>query len=252
MGTQIVAADTVGPWNTKVIPAVTRGLEAWFTFDTDASRFGFNRAPYKPNAQIVGTPVAFATHGRFKALSNYLITQVMDSASATIIAVGRSPVVLPDPMPVPDPRPVYASTFSGPSITPGITGTSFGVTLSNSTTALLNSTSARNNGSGGVTTGQVNAADTPQNWGIRVLRTSDAAGTMAQNITQGTKVVGTTLTQRALTANPFRIGSAISNFTGGEVDISSIAIYSVDLTDDEIAKVASQMRVRMQRLGITV
>lgn len=251
MGILLISKDTVAPWNTKVIAPVTRGLEAWFTFDTDAARFSFNRAPNKPNAKIVGAPVAYSTHGRFTSLVNFLQTQVMDSAKVTIIAVGRSPVALPDPFPVPDPRPVYASTFSGPSITPGIVGTSFGVTLSNSSAALLNSTAARNNGTGGISTGQVNTADTPTAWGIRVLRTSDAEGTMVQNVTQGTKTVGTTLTQRALTANAFRIGSSISQFTG-EVDISSIAIYSEALTDDEIALVAARMRTRMQRLGITV
>ena len=161
MGILLISKDTVAPWNTKVIAPVTRGLEAWFTFDTDAARFGFNRAPGKPDGRIVGAPQAYATHGRFKSLVNFVQTEVLDSAKVTIIAVGRSPIAIPDPIPSPDPRPVYASTFSGPSITPGITGNSTGVTLYPGGAALLASTAARNNGSGGVTVGQVSAADDP-------------------------------------------------------------------------------------------
>lgn len=251
MGTMVVSKGTVAGWKSKVIPPVTRGLEAWFTFDTDASRFYYNRAPGRPDARIVGSPVAFPTHGRFTSLVDYLQTEVVDTANVTIIAVCRSPVALPEPLPTPDPRPVYASTFSGPSITPGITGTSFGVTLSNSGAALLNATAARSNGSGGVTTGQINVADNPTEWGIRVLRTSSAEGTMIENLTRGSKAIGTALTQRALTANKFRIGSSISSFTGVS-DISALSIHSEALTDAEIAALASLMRGRMQRLGISV
>jgi len=251
MGIQLISKDTVAPWNTKVIAPVTRGLEVWFTFDTDAVRFGFNRAPNKPNGRIVGSPVAYATHGRFKSLVNFIQTEAPDTAKVTIIAVGRSPVAIPDPIPTPDPRPVYASTFNGPSITPGIPGTSSGVTLYPGGAALLASTAARSNGSGGITVGQVTTADDPTAWGIRVLRASDEEGTLVQNITRGSKAVGTAITQRALTANKFRIGSSLSQFPG-EIDISAIAIYSEALTDDEIALVANCMRTRMQRLGIPV
>ncbi|MGO2450867.1 hypothetical protein [Pseudomonas taetrolens] len=251
MGILLISKDTVAPWNTKVIAPVTRGLEAWFTFDTDASRFGFNRAPNKPDASIVGTPIAFPTHGRFTSLSNFIQTQVMDSAKVTIIAVGRSPVPIADPAPTPDTRPIYASTFSGPSITPGITGNSTGVTLYPSAAASLASAAARSNGSGGVTVGTTTAEDDPTSWGIRVLRASDTEGTLVQNITRGTKTIGSVVTQRALNANKFRIGSALSQFLG-EIDISSIAIYSEALTDEEIALIADRKRIRMQRLGIPV
>jgi len=251
MGILLISKDTVAPWNTKVIAPVTRGLEAWFTFDTDAARFGFNRAPYKPNGRTVGSPVAYSTHGRFKSIVTFIQTEAPDTAKVTIIAVGRSPVAVPDPIPTPDPRPVYASTFSGPSITPGIPGNSTGVTLYPGGAALLASTAARSNGSGGISVGQVSTADDPTAWGIRVLRASDTEGTLVQNITRASKVVGSAGTQRALTANKFRIGSAFSQFPG-EVDISSIAIYSEALTDEEIALVAERMRTRMQRLGVTV
>lgn len=117
--------------------------------------------------------------------------------------------------------------------------------------ALLASTAARSNGSGGITVGQVTTADDPTAWGIRVLRASDTEGTLVQNITRGSKAVGTAITQRALTANKFRIGSSLSQFPG-EIDISAIAIYSEALTDDEIALVANSMRTRMLRLGVAV
>ncbi len=48
-----------------------------------------------------------------------------------------------------------------------------------------------------------------------------------------------------------RIGGASSTF-GGEVDISAVAIYSVALTDAEMALVAEAMRKRTTRLGISV
>ena len=35
MGLKLISKGSVAPWNSTVIPAVTRGLEGWFTFDTD-------------------------------------------------------------------------------------------------------------------------------------------------------------------------------------------------------------------------
>lgn len=251
MGIMLVSKDTVAPWNTKVIAPVTRGLEGWFTFDSDAARFGFNRAPGKPNARVTGSPVAYSTHGRFTALANFLETEILDTASVTIIAAGKSAFALEAVAPTPDTRPVYASTFNGPSITPGITGSSYGVTLSSSNATTLNATAGRGNGAGGNTTGAVNTVDVPTDWGIRAMRASENDFTMIENLTRGSKVIGNSLLPRSLTANKFRIGSGYSSFVG-VADISAIAIYSVALTDSEIASVAAVMRKRMARLGVVI
>ncbi len=122
MGIKLIAKDTVAPWNSKVIPPVTRGLEGWFTFDTDASRFSRNRAINKPDAEVTGSPVAFATHGRFKGLVNFLKTQIPDSTEMIIMVIGKA-VSTPPTAPGGGPdSPFYAGGFTGNSVDPTVPG----------------------------------------------------------------------------------------------------------------------------------
>ena len=253
MGIKLIANGTVAPWHSKLIPPVTRGLEGWFNFDTDASRFGFNRALGKADADVFGAPVAYATHGRFKGLANFLETQIAESANETIIVVCKAAAAIPagssgngDAN-----TPFYAGNFYGPTVTAGLTGSSFGVNLfATAQTSLIGAVS-RSNGAGGATSGQVPlTGEVATDWAIRCVRATPTE-TATFNLTKNTKTVAPLAAARALASTKVRIGGATTVFAG-EADISAVAVYSEALTDAEIAAVAGLMRTRMRRLGITV
>lgn len=252
MGIKLIAKDTVAPWNSKVIPPVTRGLEGWFTFDTDASRFSRNRAINKPDAEVIGAPMAFSTHGRFKGLLNFLKTQIPDSVEMTILVIGKA-VSTPPTAPGGGPdSPFYAGGFTGNSVDPTVPGAGYGVSLFHGAGDSLTGNAGRVNGAGtGTTSGASNlSGEVPTTWGLRAVRASNII-TESFNLTRNAKASSSTVTRRVLSDSVVRIGGASSTF-GGEVDISAVAIYSVALTDAEMALVAEAMRKRTTRLGISV
>jgi hypothetical protein len=253
MGIKLIANGVTSAWNTKVVPPVTRGLEAWFTLDTESSRFFLNRAIGKVNAAMIGAPAAYATHGRFKSLTSYLQTQVPESTEMTIVVVGKAVAAIPAGASAfgDANTPAYVANGSGAAVTPGYSGNTVGVSLHHVAPTALTTFTPRDNGSGSPGSGVLTlSADTPTDWGIRALRIT-ASGQANFNLTKGIKVENSGQNARILNGNLFRIGSAVSGFAA-EVDISAVAIYSVALTDSEIAQVADVMRKRMVRLGITV
>ncbi|MGO4003181.1 hypothetical protein ABVN23_19025 [Pseudomonas fluorescens] len=249
MGIKLIARDTTAPWNSVVVPPVTRGLEAWFTFDTDAARFTFNRAMDKANAQVVGVPVAYPTHGRFKALSNYLQTTIAETDEQTIFAVFRCVLT-----PINDATSCYVvGNFRGKSRTPGREGQdSSGVNLYAPASGIVGKVS-RHNGAGAVAFDDIlGTGMTPlTSWSLRAIRTKSGQVSKLYDFTSGVTREGVTTAARDLADTKYRIGSGTA-FITGECDISSVAIYSSYLTDDEIAQVAAVMRKRMTRLGIVV
>jgi hypothetical protein len=254
MGIKLISNNTLAPWNSKVVPPVSRGLEGWFNFDTDAGRFGFNRALGKPDASIIGAPVAFATHGRFKGLSNYLQTKIAETDEVTLIVVGKAAAPIPAGASTSgdETTPYYVGNYRGASVTPGVVGTSFGTSLYHVATASLTGGASRNNGSN-LPTSAIRSltGETPTDWAIRVLRVKSGVPLEVRNMTKGTSAVGADTNPRVLTDTAYRIGSGTSVF-GAEVDISAVIIHSVMLTDDELAKQVEIVRKRMARLGIIV
>lgn len=247
MGIKLIDQENIAPWNRKMVPPITAGLEGYFTFDTDASRFGFNRVTGKPGATIIGSPQAFATHGRFTSLSNFLQTDISETDSMTIICLGKAVDV---PGSTIETSPCYASNFSGPSITPGFSGTTLGVSLYHGGPTLLHGTGCRSNGSGGtVTGGSTLATDAPTVWGIRAVRVEAAVGSKVFNLTSGLSASLAYTGTRLLNARKMRIGGAHVQFAA-QADISAIAIFSVALTDGQIATFSDWMRIRSGRLGI--
>ena len=244
----ILSQGTAPAPNQFVVPPIARNLEAWFTFDTDSGSFGRNRVRNKNNAQVVGSPVAYPTHGRFKGGLNYLITDIADSDEVTIMVVGRavaSPTGAPDGV-------LFAGGYVGTSQTPGITGGAGGGNLYASNATNITASAARNNGSGTATAGSVSVVGTPvTNWALRAMRAKTGDVTKVFDLTAGVSAVGTSVLQRALSNTKIRIGGATTDFTG-ESDISVVGIWKTYLTDDEIAQNAALMRYRMQRLGIAV
>ena len=254
MGTQIVANGVDAPWYTKKIPPVSRGLEGWFEFNTDAARFGFNRALGKDNAIIVGGPVAFATHGRFKGLANYIQTQIVETTQLTIVVVCKAVNAIPagangtgDAN-----TPFYAGNHRGESMTPGYTGSIYGSAIYGVLPTSTSGGSSKDNGSGGVTSYSVAlAGETPTNWAIRTLRIGPSSTDSVINSSRNAQADRTQPTTRVLSSNKMRVGSGTTGFEA-EVDIAGAAFYSVALTDDELGKVVANWRQQMARLGIIV
>lgn len=247
MGLKLIANDVLSPWHTKVVPPVTRGLEGWFTFDSDASRFSFNRAIGKSDAAVVGAPVAYATHGRFKGLTSYLQTAIEETDEQTLIVVGKSVVA---PTGAADGA-FYVGNYQGNSKSPGYTGAAFGTSIFHSASTAVTGGSSRDNGSGGISSAQVLLTGTPTTWAIRAVRTKSGVPTDVYNLTAGTKASSSSALARVIADTKHRIGSATGSFSG-EVDISSVAIFSKYLAEDELFQLASVMRKRMARLGISV
>ncbi|WPE28598.1 hypothetical protein PshuTeo1_43550 [Pseudomonas hunanensis] len=247
MGVKVVANDIIAPWNSRVIPPVTRGLRGWFTFDTDAGRFKLNRAIGGTDAVMVGTPVAYSTHGRFKGGVNYLQTNIEETDEQTILVVGKA-VALPASS---ADGAFYVGNYNGNSKTPGYTGSAFGTSIFHQSPTTLTAGAGRDNGSGVATSGQIGLTVTPTSWALRAMRTKSLVPTDIYNLTTGAKASSSNALARVLAESNYRIGSATTLFSG-EVDISAVAIYDKYLSDDEIAQVATAMRRRMTRLGITV
>lgn len=249
MGVQLVARNTTAPWYTKVAPPVTRGLEGWFTLDTDVQRFVFNRAPGKADAVIVGAPSAFAGYGRFKGNLNYLQTQIADSDEVTIIVVARATA----PLVAGVDATMLVGAHSGPIATPGYTGSASGANIFLDHPTLFKGTATRNDGSGSTTaTASVSGTGTSTTtWALRSIRAKSGAPNVLVDHTAGVTVAGTNTNQRVLTTNKYRIGSATAGFPS-ESDVSFVAIHSAQLTDSELALQIAVVRKRMARLGITV
>lgn len=254
MGALIISKGSVAPWNAKLVPPVTRGLEYWGTFDTDARRFAFNRAIGKADARIVGVPEAFPTHGRFRGLQNFLQTSVPETAEITLIALCKSGIAIPEGSSSTgdDNTPLYIGNYRGNAITPGITGTAYGASLYAVAQGSITGAAARDNLAGGATSSArsiVDATEIATQWGIRAVRASDSLVSKVDNFTTGKSAIGTSSVRRVLSDSLFRVGSGTAVF-GGVADISAVAIFSVYLTDTEIALTVEAMKKRGQRLGI--
>lgn len=247
MGVQLIAHNTVAPWYTKVAPPVTRGLEGWFTLDTDVRRFGFNRVPGKADATIVGAPAAFVSHGRFKGNINYLQTQIEDTDEVTLIVVGRSVL-----SPVGNDAVFLAGAHSGPILTPGFTGSASAANIYLDHATAAKGSASRNDGAGASTPANVTITGVPgPTWALRSVRAKTGAATVMVDHTANVTVTGSNVNQRVLTTNKYRIGSAAAGFPG-ECDVSFMAVHSATLTDSELAAQIAVIRKRMARLGITV
>lgn len=252
MGVLIIANGASAPWNSKVVLPVMRGLEGYFTFDTDSSRFSFNRAPGKDNALMSGSPLAFASHGRFNGQMNYLSTKIAETVEQTIIVVGKaaSPVIAGAP---PEGQPNYVSNSYGTGVNPPYVGiVATGVSLYHPDNARMSGAGARDNGSGAATSGAISLTATPADqWAIRAVRVSGSGFNVVKDLTAGTTATGSSSTTRVLNNKVYSIGGK-SIGDSALVDISAVAIYSAALIDSEIALVADVMRKRMLRLGIVV
>ncbi|MFJ2445150.1 hypothetical protein [Pseudomonas sp. NPDC087626] len=245
MGAAIITDGAITP-TLKVIANVDRGLEGWFEFDTSVSNFNLNRAPNKPNAVIIGSPSAYSSHGRFKGLTNFIQTPIGDSDEVTIIVVARTVLT---PTGNADGS-ILVGGYTGTSVTSGITGSAAGanIYLANPTSAT--GSASRNDGAGVATAAGVSGNGIiPTSWAIRSVRAKTGSPTILTDHTAGLSFTGTSILQRALNGNKYRIGSGTSSFIG-ECDISMAAIFSAYHSDAELQANLDMIRLRLTRIGI--
>lgn len=248
MGIKLISNDSIAPWNSKVVPPVTRGLEGWFTFDTDVSRFPFNRAIGKANATILGAPVAFPTHGRFKGMTNFIRTSIPETDEFTFVVVGKALAV-----PTGNVDGVaLVSSYLGDPVAPGVTGYPPGASLFLRGTVGGTGAASRSDGANASVSDMIGlASGSPTAWRILACSGKSGEATKVYDLTNNTSAVGTDVRPRVLNNRMAQIGSAYKDFLG-ESDISVVAIFSKVLTKAEIDATGAIMRVRMLRLGIVV
>jgi len=225
---------------------VQRGLE--YSFLGDLEDVGFNYAPGKPSASVVGTPVrgADSFSWRFKGLEDYLQTEMTDTAAQTFICVARTFDTLADN----DTKPTFFGTSFGLPSLQETSSVTFGSRM------YITTAGAMRWGAGRGTSVSDDVQATPS-----ILNDADAyeiyvMQTGTQNkITSATSGLTDTDAETAArfpTQNMFRIGSGFESSTTGENDIAVLRGWGVDLTTDEIAAEVADVRAYMAGLGITV
>jgi hypothetical protein len=248
MGIKITSPGSLAPWYTKVIPPVTRSLEGWFCFDTALERIGFNRAPGKSNAKVIGLPVVSTNSARFKGGSNFLETVIPESEKFTYIVAGKTVGPLGGTGSLTSAP--YIGNYGGSPIGPY---PSSGTLLYHTSDITLTALAWRENADGTApTSGTATLNDTPTAWGIRSMVSNGALGTKVTNHTTGLTANQPIGTPRLQSSSPIRIGGVYGTNMRGETDISHVAVFSAALTDDEVGQVVAVMRKRMARLGIVV
>ncbi|MCO7594283.1 MULTISPECIES: hypothetical protein [Pseudomonas] len=248
MGLKFISPGALAPWYTKVIPPVTRALEGWFCLDTAIERVGFNRAPGKANASIVGNPVVSANSVRFKGGENFLETQIKETEKFTYIVVGKVPGPLGGTGPATSAP--YVGDYGGSPIGPYA---SSGTLLYHTTDTSLTALAWRENEAGtGPTSATATITDEPTSWAIRSIVSNGDLGTRVTNHTTGATANQPLATPRLMGSSPLRIGSVYGTNMRGETEISFVAIFSDALTPDEIALLLPGIRRRMLRFGIVV
>ena len=254
MGNKIYSRDAVAPWNSYMLPSVTQGLEGWFDCAVEARRGAFNRAMGKPQGQVVGAPVAFATHLRMSLGAGYIQTQIAETVEQSIFTLGRAAGPFPDAAAAV----IFAGTYMGPvnpaTLPAGVTVTSsYGASIYADNNGNILYAASRDNGSGGMTSagGSIVSGATPStSWAIRIMKVA-AGQTTGYDKTANLQVTPSVTRSRITSLAPFRLGAPSGTTTNsGIVDLSQAIIYSRALSDDEINAVTAYMRARANKLGI--
>lgn len=248
MGTQIVAKGVSGEsFALKYAAPVRRGLEAWHFLNTDLVKAARNYAPGKPNAKVIGEPIIQPNFMQFKSLSNFLQTQVMESAAMTIFAVVRCFDTMADDAH----KAMFLGTFRNDAAAGG--GETFGVSMyTNNPTSLIGAASKGNTVDNDTASGAGLSNHDFSKFALVVQEVSaGTAPTRITNATTGVTVIGNSTLPRFPSVGLMRIGSGYHQFAGtGEIAFA--ALYSESLTATEIAAVVADIRRYMETRGIVV
>ena len=220
------------------IPPVTRGLVGFFLHGSAAGPLGKNYAPGGADAAVVGSPVLSARSVRFKSLTNYLQTNLPQTADLTFLTVAKSTDTLVAGTNAT--CPMFISNYSGPR-SADTTKTSYGASLfllgvaAGAPAANLRGGYAAYDGASGATnsaSAQLALADASQF--AMLAFTKSGTARKVYNKTAGTSATydaGALVNDIATTL--FRIGSGYADYAGLS-DIAMTAVYNVGLTDAEV------------------
>ena len=246
MGTKITSVGTRAPWNSRILPPVTRNLEFWFDADTEARRAAFNRAIGKADSGITGAPTAAATHVSMSPSVGYVRTGVQEPLEFTAFVLAKAQSASQSTMFV-----ASVSSAVNQVLAPGYSGGSFGMSIYGNASGTVTFAACRDNGSGVLTSAGLTLPGSlaSTEWAIRVLRVK-ANQTTNFDKTAGVSAVNANVNTRVPATYPIRVGAPVSGTHPGIADVSQAILYSAALTDDEIDKVVDVMRKRAARLGI--
>lgn len=229
----------------KLLPPISRGLEAIFLTNGSLAKARKNFALGKPNGQIVGTPTVGAGYLRMTGNSHFVQTQVQETDYGTYFSIARA---ISD-MSSLSQRPMVFSTFQSQAATES--GLTIGVSL------LLNGeTNPVGYAGRGTSTGddtsasvQLTNSDTTA-WTLHSL-TIEAGRTVLRDHTRTLEAARISELPRFRSNGLYRIGSAYLDYNG-VCDISLWQAHSVVLNDTERNTTVEFLRKLSARYGIIV
>lgn len=249
MGTAIIAknSNAENSGMRKFIPPVTRNLEAWHFLNNGVAKAATNYALDKPDAQVVGAPLEFPSYIQFKGLTNYLQTDVAESATSTTFSVIRTK----DTLVGADHTPAFYGNYRS-----GVAGGSY-LAVAVSGGALTKVASRFSDPSqAAATSSPITLSAEAINlggWSL-IIDITRAGFNAIQNATTGVIRERTDVTYgRSISPGKYLVGSAYeaSSMWKGTADMAMWAHYSTELTTSEIAAVVARIRAYMlRRFGI--
>jgi hypothetical protein len=229
---------------------ITTGLDGWWFPGTDAASSITNRKIGGTAATVVGTPTYSSGFATFTGQSNYLQTQATETATGTILAVGRRPPGAP----------AYDNTDPLRSVLIGNSASGLGSLLFTRSGAAITTTDINYQTTWTVSASPaVRATSTGStstnfnNWGFFAGVVDDTAKTRtAYNKTTGlSNTASETGNTRAPVATKFRIGSSAATYAG-QTDVAFAAVYSVALTSGQIDTIYAFVKSYLSRRSITI
>lgn len=190
---------------------------------------------------VVGVPVITGTSTQFTGLSNYINTQIDETATMTIFTICKRPVggTADDAMVVSNNGTVNGDTGIGSSIWLKGNGNYAFAT-------------ARDNGSGGQTAATAEfVVATPTNWNLLVASCSANLTTLTCPTTNQT-ANSSNVNARFVKSAKMRIGSSYSESRTGVVDVMVTVVVPRVLSVNETAQVVAQLRAYALKHSIVV
>lgn len=253
MGTQIRSKGVdASPWATEVILPVESGLKgAWFMRNS-LERAILNMAPGGvQGARVVGAPTISADgkYGVFKSASNFIQTDIAESAQCTVMALFRAPTAIPPTQPESLTPVIFGNYTRGSDpavIPPGIS------VWCPSNAALAVGASRVINGVNTISPqaiGEVSPV-TYNTWHAACVRIGSDKS-YADDFTSGRKVIQAGSNPRsAVNSNKLRIASGYADSQAGDLHLAACLYWDRMLTDAEVVSMGKWLNNYKSMLGL--
>lgn len=212
---------------------VLDGLEGAYLFADGAAQISRNYAPGKPDAKIIGSPVAEATCVNFNDAA-YLNTGIAEVADMTLVAVCRD--------------------NSDLKILPGFIGNNLsiaagGIAISTYSATQLRGTNVKPSG----TVESIGLAADAAQFAAVAYRPKSSAQSLMTNLGTGVTATGASSAARVVdAANPIWIGRIPSNAFKGPNKAVLALVYSRAVTDAELVKITAWVKEYCTSKGVTI